>query len=133
MTKQYVIYAAAALAGVMLIAAAAGSIGWKWKADRLERETESLKAAANAKEAKAAEKETAAHIYRAKIEHLERSLEEISNEANKQDEELEKLGGDIGRARGDVERARRVRSIATSNAELCRKLAELGYPCGGGR
>lgn len=95
----------------------------------LEREIETAKQRAEAKEAAAVLSETKAAEYKQKVEYLESEIAGIGRLARRQDEELEKVNVDIGGARRDVERAKRIRPIGTTAAELCRKLAELGHPC----
>lgn len=75
------------------------------------------------------ESESEAQEFRAKTEFLERSIGEIRSIAEKQDEELEQIHINTNTRRDAVARARGVRTIGTTTAELCSKLAELGYPC----
>jgi chromosome segregation ATPase len=122
------ILAAAAAAAIIL----AVTITWLWSSHqiaKLESEVTKTKNAADEKEQTAARLETEAAEYKQKIDHLERDLAAIQQLARKQDEELTKLNSISNNARADVERARRTKSVASSAAELCQKLAELGYPC----
>jgi chromosome segregation ATPase len=96
----------------------------------MERVVAGAKEHSETVEQAAADKEQKAGEYKAKIEYLERKLAEISATARRQDDELQTLENDTNTARGDVDRARRVRSVAAAADELCKKLEELGHPCG---
>lgn len=121
---------------LILVAAAAiilaVTITWLWsdhRVARLERDANEAKAAADETQQTAARLEREAGQYKQKIEYLEQQLANIQQIARRQDEELTKLDSISNNARRDVDRARRTRSVAVTNAELCQKLAELGYPC----
>ena len=124
------VYIVPVIALVLAAGIAAGSAWSGRKAAALERGTEAAKQRADSLEADAARHERLAAEYKAKIEYLDARINDISAEARKQDEELRKIETDADAARGRVERARRLRSIGSSAEELCRKLAELGHPCG---
>jgi DNA-binding helix-hairpin-helix protein with protein kinase domain len=99
------------------------------KVRSMERAVNAAKQQARASEESAAAAEMQAAGYKQKTEYLETQIAEIGSIARRQDEELEKVSGDVGNARRDVERARKPRAIDANSDELCRKLAELGYPC----
>jgi lipopolysaccharide export LptBFGC system permease protein LptF len=128
MNTQIKIYIAAALAFAFAIAILVYAIA-NMKIAKLESEVTNGKEAARQKQQTAAAKEFEAAQYKQKIEYLETKLIEINQLARKQDEELEKLNLNSRNARSDADAARRTRSITTTNAELCQKLAELGHPC----
>ena len=117
------------LAVVLTVGIFFGHLWSNYKTAKLEHDVESAKTATADLQRSAVQKEKEAQGYRAKIEYLEQKLNEIQNLATKQDEELEKLTTHTGDARSDIERARRIRAIATTTEELCRKLAEVGHPC----
>lgn len=125
-SKIYIIVATTALLAIGIIA------GQLWSNHRirlLEETINATKADAATKQDAAVQAEKAAGIYKQKVEYLEQELSEIRSLATKQDEELQKLTTHAGDARRDVERARRIRAIATTTEELCRKLAEVGHTC----
>jgi predicted RNase H-like nuclease (RuvC/YqgF family) len=125
-SKTYIIVAAITL---LVIGIIAGQLWSDHKIRLLEETINSAKADAATKQDAAVQAEKAAEIYKQKIEYLEQELSEIRSLATKQDEELQKLATNTGDARRDVERARRIRAIATTTEELCRKLAEVGHAC----
>lgn len=127
MTLQIKIILAAA--AVLLIGIGIASVISNARARSLEQSVDAANAQAKANEEAAVTAEIQAAEYEQKIAYLETQIAEIGSIARKQDEELKKLGGDVVGARRDVERTRRLRAIDTTNAELCGKLAELGYPC----
>lgn len=116
-------------AATLVIAIAIASMVSNARVRSLERAVDAAKVQAKANEEAAVTAEIQAAEYKQKIEYLEARIAEIGSIARKQDEELAKLGGDVGTARRDVERTRSVRAVDATNAELCGKLAELGYPC----
>lgn len=129
MTLQNKIYITISLAALLIISIAIGSAVSHFRTNRLEKDVTTAKRNAYEIELQATESEQRAAQYKEKIEYLETQLEVIRAIARKQDEELEKLESSTRAARADVEHSRRVRSINTNAAELCAKLAELGYPC----
>ena len=96
---------------------------------KLESQVAIAKTIANEKQQTATAKELEAAEYKQKIDYLEVKLDEINQLARKQDEELKQLNNSSSDARVDVGRARRTRTITTTAAELCEKLAELGHAC----
>ena len=129
MHTQTITYLAAAAAVLIIIAAIGGHLWSNHTISLLERDAETAKANAAARQESAAAAEHSAAEYRQKIEYLESTLTELTQLAKRQDEELEKLDVNTNGARRDVRHARGVRSIAVTNEELCRKLAEVGHPC----
>lgn len=118
----------AALAAIALIA----TLGSLWSSHRiakLHNEVVNARAAAKQTEATAREMEQRAAEYKHKIEYFEESLSALSLIANKQDEELKTLETDSNGARLNVRHARAVHSLEGTTAELCTKLADLGYSC----
>ncbi len=129
MTLQYKIYAALIAAAVLLLAIA-GTAGWsKYKIGKLEQAVGSARVEADKIEQSAIKLEQKAAVYIQKINYLETNLAEIQKIARKQDEELEKLFKDTNDSRAGVLRARSVRTIQSTGAELCAKLADLGHGC----
>jgi uncharacterized protein HemX len=128
MHTQTITYLAAA-AAVLIIIAIGGHLWSNHTIGLLEREAETAKAKAVTQQEAAAAAEHSAAEYRQKIEYLESTLAELTQLAKRQDEELEKLDVNTSGARGDVRHARGVPSIAVTNEELCRKLADVGHPC----
>ena len=123
-TKIYLV-AAALLVAVFLL-----STAWSnFRNARLEKEIAAAKQMAETSEKTAADAERKVGEYKAKIEYLEKDLAEIQQIARRQDEELEKLTADTSAARDRVRDARGIRAVATTAAELCKKLAEIGHPC----
>lgn len=127
-TKIYIalIVAAAIFAGIFI-----PSFWSNHKLTRLENAVEAEKRKAEVIESGSRVLEQRAAEYKQKIEYLEKSLSDIETIARKQDEKLRELANDTNTARDGVRRARDVRTIESTNAELCAKLAELGHPCGG--
>lgn len=127
------IYIGLALATLTIAAFIFSSIWTTRKFTKLERELNDAKQAVQTADKLAAQRDIEAAEYKQKLEYLESNLTEIQTIARKQDEELEKLTTDTGRARTTLERTRRIRSIDTTAAELCAKLAEVGHqvrtPC----
>lgn len=119
-----------AAALVPLVVAAAGHRIWSERrlAGR-ERAADERYAEGRTADERAAELEKRAAAYTEKIDRLEQTIAEIGEIARRQDEELEKIGGRVADARGRVERARSLRSIESTAAELCAKLADLGHGC----
>ena len=128
-TIRQKIYIAAAIAGMILLAAAGHSVRTRIEINRLEREAAAHSKRAAENERAAAEAETNAVRQAARAEFYEQQIKEIRVIAEKQDEELKKLAADSDGARGSVERARRVRSVGSTGGELCRKLETLGHGC----
>ena len=129
MTPRTKIYVALAVVSLFAAAIIGSSLWSDHKIARLGRELETTKLAAEKSETHARELEKQAAGYKHKIEYLEESLSALSLIANKQDEELKTLDTDTNDARLNVRRARAVRSLESTTAELCAKLAELGRPC----
>jgi predicted RNase H-like nuclease (RuvC/YqgF family) len=124
------LYIAVIAAGVLIISAATAATLWSnHKLRAAEKQAGALGERAKALEQKAAELESAAGEYKAKTEYLDAELSKIRSIARRQDEELQALDINTSNVRADAERARRIRAIATTTDELCRKLAELGHAC----
>jgi hypothetical protein len=122
-------YITAAIIGVLVIGIL---VAYLWSSHRirsLETEVDAAKTIAAEKQNSAIEAEKAAAEYKQKIEYLEQELGEARALATKPDDEIENFKTNTGVARRDVERVRRVRSVAGTTEELCRKLAEVGHPC----
>jgi septal ring factor EnvC (AmiA/AmiB activator) len=125
---NYKVYAGlAAVVAACILAAYAWS---NYKTSQLKRSVEEAKQNAERIENDSRSLEQRAAEYKQKIEYLEHSLSEIETIARKQDEKLKELANDTNAARDAASRARAVRSIESTTAELCAKLAELGHPCG---
>jgi len=129
MNTQTTIYIGIGLAALTIAAFVFSSIWTTRKFANLERELRDAKQAVQTADKLAATREIEAAAYKQKLEYLENNLTEIQTIARKQDEELEKLNTDTGRARTNLERTRRTRSIDTTAAQLCAKLAEIGRGC----
>lgn len=130
-TLKNKIYAGLIVAAALFIGTLAGSAWSRHKILKLEDAVDVAKMHAGAIEHGSAELEQKAAEYKQKIEYLESSLSQLETMARKQDEKLKELANDTNTARDGVRRARSVRSIESTNAALCAKLAELGHPCGG--
>ncbi len=126
-TKIYLLAAAGSLCLITLIVSSTWS---NRQIAKLENAVGDAKAIAIEQQQAAAVSEINAAQYKQKIDYLEAKLTEIGQLARKQDEHLEILTNNSRTARSDVERARHTRSVTTTHAELCHKLAELGHPCG---
>ena len=129
MTLRTKIYIAAAAFSFLL---AVGGLSTLWSDRRIakfERELEAARSAADQSESRARELELRATAYEQKIEFLEGSLSSLRLIAAKQDEELKTLKNTTDNARDSVDRARAVRSLESTTAQLCRKLAGLGHAC----
>jgi len=124
MTTQTKIYIGVGLAALTIAAFIFSS-----RFTNLERELWDAKQAVQTADKLAAAREIEAAAYKQKLEYLENNLTEIQTIARKQDEELEKLNINGRDARSNLERTRRLRSIDTTAAELCAKLAEVGRGC----
>lgn len=133
MNTQTKIYIGIALAVLTIAAFVFSSIWTTRKFANLERELRDAKQTVQTADKLAATREIEAAAYKQKLEYLENNLSEIQTIARKQDEELEKLNINSRDARTNVDRTRRTRTIDTTAAELCAKLAEVGYqvrtPC----
>ena len=123
------IYLVIATAGVLTAGLTVGQLWSNHKIGQMERAVMDAKGHAETVQRAAASQEQKAAEYKAKIEYLESRLAEISATARRQDEELQTLENDSNTARGNVDRARRVRSVAATADELCKKLEELGHGC----
>ena len=129
MTLKDKIYAALIAAAIL---AAGISGGWVWsnyKIGKFEKAVDAAKQDAEGIRQHADKLEQKASEYREKTEYLEGKLTEIQAIARKQDEELEKTIRQTNDLRDDARRARVVRSIQSTSAELCAKLAEIGHGC----
>ena len=126
-TKIYIAVAAVTLFLFIVI-----GISTLWSDHRIakfERELETARSAAEQSETRAAEMERRAAAYEQKIEYLEASLAALRLTATKQDEELKTLKNNTNAARHNVDRARALRSLESTTAELCQRLADVGHPC----
>ena len=122
-------YIAGVVAAVIVVAAVVHSIASQMQISRLERTAAAQERAAAASEKAASAARDAAERYSDRAEYLEQQIGEIRALAARQDEEIKKLNTDTDTARGRVERSRGVRSIESTAAELCEKLADLGHGC----
>lgn len=122
-------YVLLAIAGVLIAGITARELWSNHKVGEMERALAATKEHAESVERTAAVHEQQAGEYKAKIEYLENKLAEISATARRQNEEIRTLEININAARGDVDRARRVRSVAATADELCKKLEALGHGC----
>lgn len=123
-TKIYIILAAIAVAIILGIAA------WsRIETGRLEKKVRHFESLADAAEARADARELEAAEYKQKITYLESQIAEIRDIARNQDEELKTRNSNTSDARRRVTDARNKRPGAVTDAELCRRLAEVGYPC----
>jgi len=129
MTPKTKIYIALAAAAAITIGMLTASLWSDHKIGKLERSVETAKRDAETIESESRRLEQEAAAYKEKIEYLEGSLSEIETIARRQDEEIKELSKDATAARDGVRRARAVRSIESTGAELCAKLAELGHAC----
>jgi len=129
LTMTQRIVGGAVIVVIIAVAISGGSLISHFRIKGLEKKVADSKAAADIAEWRAAEAENEAARYGAKIEFLEKNLSEIQILARKQDEELEKFSNVLVDARADRERASRVRSIASTADELCKRLGETGRPC----
>ena len=127
---KYKIYAAAIVAAAISVGVLAGAVWSNHKIVKLEHSVKVAKQNAEVIESGSRELEQRADEYKQKIEYLEGSLSELETIAKKQDEKLKELANYTNTARDGVRGARAVRTIESTNAELCSKLAELGHPCG---
>jgi len=82
-----------------------------------------------------AERQAAAALKKAaeiavEIAKREKEIEKIEVKRDEKQKELDAADADADRDRTELERARREqRTDAPTAAELCRELADLGYPC----
>ena len=129
MTLHYKIYAALIVVAILAIGITSGAAWSKYKIGRLEQTIEAAKTEADKIQESATRLEQKTSEYIQKIGYLEKHLAEIQTIARKQDEELEKLFKDTNNSRADFRRARSVRSIQSTGAELCARLADLGHGC----
>ena len=130
MQTQTKIYIGFALAAVTVAAFISSSIWTTRKFTNIERELFEARQAVRSADKLAAKREAEAAEYKQKLEYLETNLSQIQTIARKQDEELENLNSNSRNARSNVERGRRTRPTAITDAELCKKLAEVGRGCG---
>ena len=129
MTLRTKVYIAAAVLSFLLAVAGLSTLWSDHRIAKFERESEAARYAAEQIETKAAELEKRAAAYEQKIEFLEGSLSSLRLIAAKQDEELKTLKNNTNNARSDVDRARALRTIESTTAELCQRLADVGHPC----
>lgn len=127
-TKKMYIFVVAP--GILIAGITFGTLWSKHKISEMERGVAAANEHAESVEHNATIQEQKAGEYKAKIEYLEGKLAEISATARRQDDELQTLETVTNTARDDVDRARRVRSVAATRDDLCKKLGELGHPCG---
>ena len=128
-TLKHKIYAALIVVSAISAGIAAASMWSNHKIAKLERSVAAAKQNADIIESGSLQLEQRAAEYLQKIEYLETSLSEIETIARKQDEKLKELATDTNAVRDGVRRARNVRTIESTNAQLCIKLAELGHAC----
>ena len=127
MNRRTKIYIAAAAA---IIAIAIGHSAWtSIRMARLQRQVDETLKISSQKETEARDAESRSREYLGKIEYLESRLAETADKARRQDETIHKLNIDTRGARSSVERTRRTRSVDTTAAELCQKLAALAHGC----
>ena len=129
LTLKYKIYAALMAAAAISAGILVGSVLSNHKLAKLEQTVAAAKQNAEIIDKTARELEQKVAEYKQKTEYLEESLSEIETIARKQDEKIRELAKNTDTARDNVRRARAVRTIKSTNAELCSKLAELGHPC----
>jgi len=129
MTLQYKIYAALIAAAVLAIGIAGGTSWSKYKLGKLEHAIEAAKTEADSIKDSAVKLEQKTAEYVKKIHYLEKHFTEIQTIARKQDEELGKIFMETNNSRGGARHARSVRTVRSTAAELCSKLAELGHGC----
>jgi DNA-binding helix-hairpin-helix protein with protein kinase domain len=128
-TIRQKVYAAGAIAAIIISAVAIQSVRSRLQISRLERvRAVQEQNAARSEHIAAAAKQDAAR-QTARAEFLEQQLVEIRALAIKQDEELQKLNSDTDSARGRLDRTRGIRSVESTVAELCKKLAAVGHGC----
>jgi DNA-binding helix-hairpin-helix protein with protein kinase domain len=128
-TIRQKVYAAGAIAAIIISAVAIQSVRSRLQISRLERaRAVQEQNAARSEHIAAAAKQDAAR-QTARAEFLEQQLVEIRALAIKQDEELQKLNSDTDSARGRLDRTRGIRSVESTAAELCKKLAAVGHGC----
>ena len=125
-TKIYIASAAAAFIAVVIMVSALSA---GRREEKLRQAVETAKQNAVKAESTARELELRAAEHKQKIEYLEDSLSAMRLIAVKQDEELKQIENTTNTARDNVSRARAVRSLESTTAELCAKLAALGHPC----
>jgi len=125
-TKIYIASAAAAFIAVVIMVSALSA---GRREEKLRQAVETAKQNAVKAESTARELELRAAEHKQKIEYLEDSLSALRLIAVKQDEELKQIENTTNTARDNVSRARAVRSLESTTAELCAKLAALGHPC----
>jgi chromosome segregation ATPase len=126
--KQKLDIAAAALL-ILLTGLLIGTLRSHLELRRLDREIEAANQTAAAKQTEASQFQLQADELRTRSQFLEGRLNELQTLATKQDEQLKTLDTTLNSARNDVDRTRRIRTAATTAADLCRKLAELGHGC----
>lgn len=127
MTIKTKIYAAAAsVVVIVMIAALTRSYLVMTK---LEKQAASAIALADEREDAAREIESRAAVFQKKIEFLEGELSALRLIADKQDDQIEILTNETAGARSAVDRSRSVRRLASTAADLCSRLAELGHAC----
>ena len=129
MTLRTKIYIAAGAVAILILIAGISTLWSGHQLGKIERELEGARSAAEQSETRALELERQAAGYEQKIQYLEGSLSALRLTAAKQDEELKTLKNNTNNARRDVDRARALRSLESTTAELCKRLADLGHPC----
>jgi chromosome segregation ATPase len=129
MTLKQKLYIAAAALLILLTGLLIGTLRSHLELRRLDREIEAANQTAAAKQTEASQFQLQADELRTRSQFLEGRLNELQTLATKQDEQLKTLDTTLNSARNDVDRTRRIRTAATTAADLCRKLAELGHGC----
>ena len=129
MTNRTKIYIALAASAFIAVIIAISAISAGHREEKLRHAVETAKQDADKEESAAREREQQAAEHKRKIEYLEDSLSALRGIAMKQDEELKQIENTTNTARDNISRARAVRSLESTTAELCAKLAVLGHPC----
>lgn len=121
--------AAAAAAAILIVSLVLGEMLAGFRTAKLERKVTAAESQAAEAVQTAREKEIKAAGFAEKIRTLEQQLADIRRLAREQDEKLNDLENSSGAARDAVIRVRDLRPIAANSEQLCRQLADLGYPC----
>ena len=129
MTNRKKIYIALAASAFIAVIIAISAISAGHRDEKLRQAVETAKQNADKAESNARQLEQQAAEHKQKIEYLEDSLSALRLIAVKQDEELKQIENTTNTARDNVSSARAVRSLESTTAELCAKLAALGHPC----
>ncbi len=121
--------AAAAAAAMLIVSLVLGEMLAGFRTAKLERKVTAAESQAAEAVQTAREKEIKAAGFAEKIRTLEQQLADIRRLAREQDEKLNDLENNSLAARDAVVRLRDLRPIAANAEQLCRQLADLGYPC----